>query len=160
MALRPDGRRLNPFRPVRWAAFLVEKTTFHAIGVTLKRQWPVFQMRQENGRDADIIIDHLPFRETGLRIENLVPIRNGDRFTVDLERRFRPGTRHVRARPSGGRRAIGCPWFHPTKATSTVLTVPSEGSRNSKRPLRRRNAHSGTYWPEGILTEPCGQFRC
>src|SRR6266704_267807 len=112
MAIRPDGGRLNPIRPVRWAPFFVEKTTLNAIGIPLKRERAVFQMRQQDRRDANVIIDDLSFGEAGLWIKNFVEPGNGDSFTVDLDRRFSFGSRQLRARTSGNRRPIRCPWFH------------------------------------------------
>jgi hypothetical protein len=116
MTFRPDRRSLNPVWPIRWAALLVEKTTLNTIGVPFKCQWPIFQMRQQGRRDANVIIDDLPFGEASLWIKNFVQIRNGHGFSVDLERRFsfgrRLGSRRLRARTSGNRLPIRCPWFH------------------------------------------------
>ena len=106
--VRPDAGGLYPFGPMGRAAFLVKKAALDAIGITFECKWPVFQMGQQNGGDVDVIIDDLPFGEAGLRIENFVEIRNGDRFSVDVEGGFAfRGLGRARAPHSGW--PICCP---------------------------------------------------
>lgn len=85
VAVGPDGRGLYPFGPVGGAAFLVEKTSGDAIGVTLKRERPVFEVGEQDGRDADVIIDDLALSETGFGIKNFIEIRNRNSLAFDLE---------------------------------------------------------------------------
>ena len=42
-------------------------------------------MRQQVGRDADVVIDDLGFGKTILRVKNLVEVGNGNVTPVDLE---------------------------------------------------------------------------
>ena len=76
VAFAPDFGRLHPFRPMRRAILLVKELAFHAVGVTLHGKRPVFEMRQEDWRDADVVIDYLAFGESDLRIKHLVQVRN------------------------------------------------------------------------------------
>ena len=45
-------------------------------------------MRQEHGRDADVVIDYLAFGETGLRVQDLVQVRDRELFSFDGELGF------------------------------------------------------------------------
>ena len=67
-------------RTTKWAAvftqsgrclvafFLKEKFFVHASGIALQSKWVILEMRQQHGRNAHIIIDHLSFGEPGGRI--------------------------------------------------------------------------------------------
>lgn len=113
MTLGPDSRGLYPFRPIRRAAFFVEKPPGDAVRVAFEREGPVFEVRQQNGRDADVIVNDLPFGEAAFRIENFIEIRNRDRFAVDFERRFASSGREAQARAPASGRAFSCPRFQP-----------------------------------------------
>ena len=65
---------LPPRRPVAF----VEESAFNAIRVPLQRERTVLQVRQEHGRDFDVVINDLPFGKTGLGIENFLQARDGD----------------------------------------------------------------------------------
>ena len=41
----------------------------------------VFQMRQKDRRDANVVVDDLSFRKTRRRIQHLIEVRNHDLFT-------------------------------------------------------------------------------
>jgi hypothetical protein len=45
--------------------FFIEKLTVDAIGVALERDRPALEMREDERRDASVIVDDLAFREAG-----------------------------------------------------------------------------------------------
>src|SRR5438477_5737970 len=61
---------------MRGTIFFVEERLIHAVGIALHGERPVFQMREEKRRDADVVIDHLAFGESGFRVKDFVQIRN------------------------------------------------------------------------------------
>ena len=67
------------------AIFFVEKLRLHSVRVTLHRERAIFQMRKKHRRDADVVIDYLAFGEAGLRIQDLVQIRNRELFSFNDE---------------------------------------------------------------------------
>src|ERR1700693_346707 len=73
--LAPYGRGLHPVGAVHGGVFFEEIFLFHAAGITLHGQWPSGEMRHQHGRDADVIIHHLPLGEPGSGIEDLVKVR-------------------------------------------------------------------------------------
>src|SRR5882724_8341446 len=85
VSIAPDGCGLYPFRPVWRAAFFVEETSIHAFRITLQRQRTILQMRQQDGRDADVIINDLRFGEGDLGIKDLVEIGNGNLAAADVQ---------------------------------------------------------------------------
>ena len=75
IAFAPHFCCLHPFRAMRRTVLFVEKFAFHAIGISLHGERPIFQMRQKHRRDADVVIDHLSFGESDFRIKHLVQVR-------------------------------------------------------------------------------------
>ena len=65
------------------AILFVEELAFDAIGIAFHSQRPVFQMRQKDGRDLDVVMNHLAFGEAGLRLKHLVEIRDREGATLD-----------------------------------------------------------------------------
>ena len=57
------------------SVFFVEVLLVHAIGIPLHGDGTPLQVRQQRGRDARVVIDHLALGETCGRIQNLVEIR-------------------------------------------------------------------------------------
>ena len=76
-------RRLHPFRAMDRTIFFVEKLCLHSVWVTLHRERAIFQMRKKHRRDANVVIDDLTFGEAGLRIQNLVQVRNRELFSFN-----------------------------------------------------------------------------
>ena len=73
IAFTPNLRRLHPFRPMRSGNFFRRRIRASTpFGITLHRQRSIFEMRQENWRDPDVVIDHLAFGEPDFRVKNLV----------------------------------------------------------------------------------------
>jgi hypothetical protein len=60
---------------MRGAILLVKKLAVDAVGVAFHRERPIFEMRQEDRRDADVVIDYVAFGESDLRIKHLVQVR-------------------------------------------------------------------------------------
>src|SRR5437660_10060098 len=75
VTLAPHGRGFDPVRAVHRGVFFEEILLLHASGITLHGQRPSGEMRHQIGRDADVIIHHLPLGERGGGIEDLVKIR-------------------------------------------------------------------------------------
>ncbi len=76
VAFAPHFGRLHPFRSMRRTILFVKKFAFHAVGIALHGERPIFEMRQEDWRDADVVIDYLAFGESDLRIKHLVQVRH------------------------------------------------------------------------------------
>jgi len=53
---------------MRRAALFVKKTAFNTIRIAFDRERPVFEVRQENRRNPDVIINYIRFGESGFRI--------------------------------------------------------------------------------------------
>ena len=81
----PNRGDFQPLGAESGASFLIEELSFNSVRIAFECQRPVFEMRQENGRDADVIVDNLTFGETGGGVEDFVQTRDGNRFAVDLE---------------------------------------------------------------------------
>ena len=66
------------------------KESFDAVRITLKRERPIFQMRKHHLGYLDIILNHLPFRETRFGIKNLIKIGDDNFFSIDIQFDFLP----------------------------------------------------------------------
>jgi hypothetical protein len=73
---------------VRGALLLVEEEAVHTIRISLQGDRAVFQMRQKHRRDANVVVDDLPFRKTRRRIQHLIEVRDHDLFTCDFDLNF------------------------------------------------------------------------
>src|SRR5437588_11013758 len=73
---------------MRWTIFFVKEFCIHSVGITLHRQRSIAKMRQKNGRDPDVVIDHLAFGEPDFWVENLVQVRDGEVLSVNNELGF------------------------------------------------------------------------
>ena len=51
-----------------------EEGLVHATGITLKREWLVFEMGHEDRGDASVIIDYLAFGEPGGGVKNFFQV--------------------------------------------------------------------------------------
>src|SRR6185437_1968241 len=60
------------------AALFIEERPFAAIGIAFERQRAIGQVREQDRRDAEVIIDHIPLGEVRLRIEDLIEIGKGE----------------------------------------------------------------------------------
>src|SRR5581483_10154967 len=76
IAFAPHLRCLDPLGPMRWTIFLVKKFAFDAVRIPFHGKWTISQVGQEDRRDTDVVVNHLPFRESDLGIKHLVEIRN------------------------------------------------------------------------------------
>ena len=83
VAFAPDLRGLHPFRSMGRAVFFVEEFAFHAIRITLHRQRAIFQMRQKDRRDLDVVVDQCALGEAVFRIKDLVEIRDREGSAFD-----------------------------------------------------------------------------
>ena len=75
VALAPDGRGLYPVRPVRGGILLKKVLAVHPVGIALQGQRPSRQMRNQDGRDAGVVVDDLSLGEAGRGIQDFVQIR-------------------------------------------------------------------------------------
>ena len=88
VAFAPHPRRFHPVRPVGWAIFFVKKHAADAVGITLHGERAASQMRQQDGSDAHVIVDHLSLGESGLGIQHLIEIRKLQVSAFDVDHRF------------------------------------------------------------------------
>ena len=65
---------LDPLRCVGGEVLLEERRRLHAVGPAFAGHGPTRHMRDHRRRDLDVVVDHLPFRRPGLRIEHLVQV--------------------------------------------------------------------------------------
>ena len=85
IAPAPHARCLHPIGTMLRAILLVEKGTAHAVGIALHGQRPPAQVRQQHGRNAHVIVDHLPLIESRLGIQNLVQVRQLQVPALDID---------------------------------------------------------------------------
>ena len=71
-----------------WTALLVEKHPIYAFWIALERERTAFQVRNQYRRNADVIVDYLPFGEPNRGIENFVEVRKLKLFAFDLDYGF------------------------------------------------------------------------
>src|SRR5439155_22059329 len=70
------------------AAFLVKESSLDSIGIAFQGEGPVFEMRQEGRRRADVIINDLGFGETNSGIKDFVEPGDRHRAPGDLQNTF------------------------------------------------------------------------
>ena len=76
VALAPDGRGLHPVGAMHGRVLLEEKfLVSRRLGIALHGERTSREVRHQHRRDADVVVHHLPFGETGGGIEDLVQIR-------------------------------------------------------------------------------------
>src|SRR5580704_7707420 len=84
VAFAPDRRSLYPVRTM-FSRVLFEEVFFvHAFGIALQSEWTSRKMRQQDRRDAGVVIDHLSLGEPGCGVKNLVQVSQTQMFAVDL----------------------------------------------------------------------------
>src|SRR6202162_2048216 len=76
---------LYPFRTMVRTFFFVEEKSFDAIRVSLQSNRPVFEVRKQNGRNSDVVINDVSFRKPSLRIENFIEVRDVDLRSINVE---------------------------------------------------------------------------
>ena len=88
----PSRARLLPITvvgtqsgPVRRALLLVEVRPLDPVRIALERQRPVAQVAEQHGRDARVVLDHVPLGESRLGIHQLVQVRQRQGAPVDLD---------------------------------------------------------------------------
>jgi hypothetical protein len=82
---RVHASRPDPVGPVAGALLLVEELTVDAVRIALERQVAAAQVRQQDGRDPRVVLDHLTLGETGRGIEDLVQVREREPAALDLD---------------------------------------------------------------------------
>src|SRR5215213_1211486 len=125
---REDPLRAHPVRAVLRALLLVEELALHAVRIALHRQRPPFEVRQQRRRDARVVVDDLALREAGLRIEDLVQVRELERPAVDhhLERAHTGRSRTTSVGRLSSRRPLYAGWrrmpslVHSVNSTSAT----------------------------------------
>lgn len=73
-ALAWDSRRPDPSGSMRGTTLLIEEKSLDTVRITLERNGPSLQMRQEHRRDANVIVDDLRFCEAHFWIQHLVEV--------------------------------------------------------------------------------------
>ena len=68
---------------MRRAILFVEERLIHAVRVALHGERTIFQMREQDRRDPDVVIDELSLGEPGLRVQHLVQIRDRQFAALD-----------------------------------------------------------------------------
>src|SRR5580704_15417423 len=66
---------------------LIKKEAVHSFGISFQGDWPVFKMRQQYGRDSDVVVDDVTFLEAGFRVKNLLEVRHVDDSPFHIEPR-------------------------------------------------------------------------
>src|SRR5437588_12451365 len=66
---------IHPLRGKFWCILFVEELAANSVGETFQCDRAVFEMRQQIGRDPDVVIDNLRLREMAIWVKNLLKIR-------------------------------------------------------------------------------------
>src|SRR5690242_13761951 len=69
------GELIHPLRGKFWCILFIEELAANPVGETFQCDRAVFEVRQQIGRDPDVVIDNLRLSETVLWIKNLIEIR-------------------------------------------------------------------------------------
>ena len=107
-------RRRYPIGPMLGAALLEEALPVDAVGKAPQREPPVAEVRQQDGRDAGVVVDDLGLGEPDVGIEDLVQVRDAECAALDLDQRH--GGEASRA-------AVEAWPAHPTTADETGATT-------------------------------------
>ena len=82
---RPDRLGLHPLRRVRRLLLLVEVARVHAVGIALERERAAAQVGEQHRRHARVVVDHLALGEAGLRVEDLLEVRQAQLAPLDVD---------------------------------------------------------------------------
>jgi hypothetical protein len=77
------------------AALLVKEHAVDTLGVAFERKRAAVEMRQQHRRNADEVVDHLPFSESHRWIQNFIEVGQFELLTFDLD--YRVFLRHKRS---------------------------------------------------------------
>src|SRR3954471_11194539 len=156
----PDRRGDDPVGAVARALLLVEVGAADPVGIALERQRPPAQVRQQDRRDARVVVDHLPLGEPRLGIEDLVEVREGQPPPVDVDlqalghatRRY-PFVRRGRTRVwVGGDEVRPAPWPRNPRSIPTTPRRPRPAAPWSSSTCRRRTPPSRPWSPTSAPT--------
>ena len=76
---------IDPLRSKSWCIFFIEELAANPVGETFQCDRAFFEVRQEVGRDPDIVIDNLRLSETVLWIKNLIEIRQPNVMAANVQ---------------------------------------------------------------------------
>src|SRR5215470_16679434 len=85
VAAAPDGCGLNPVGTVLRCILFEKVFLIDPAGIALHRERAARQMRDENGCNTHVVVDHLAFGESRSRIENLVEIGEAQAAAFDVD---------------------------------------------------------------------------
>ena len=69
-----DRGRPDPVRPVAGRVLLVEELRVDAVRIALERERTPLEVREHEGRDPRVVVDHVALGERGLGIQDLVEV--------------------------------------------------------------------------------------
>src|SRR5579863_4387638 len=84
IAFTPDRRGLYPVRTMFRRVLFEEEFFVHAFGIALQGERAFCKMRQQDRRDARVVVDHLSLGEPSCGVKYLVQVRQTQMFAVDL----------------------------------------------------------------------------
>jgi hypothetical protein len=125
---RPERHR-HPVRAVRRAALLEEPVVIGAIGVAAERDASSGEVRDDRGRDAQVVVDDFGLREAG-GVQDLVEVRQADASALDVGL-DRSGHRSLR------------PPVRPTSSSPRTSVSTSQRDAACGRPSPRRRSLRG-----------------
>jgi len=78
------GKCLDPLGSEARGVFLPIRLPSDSIRVSFQCHWPILQMRQDEGRFTNVIVNNVSFRKPGFRIKNFAQSRAVDALTIDF----------------------------------------------------------------------------
>src|SRR6266481_5910291 len=85
VTLAPYGCGLHPVRPMHGGVFFKEIFLIDSPGIALHGQWSSGEMWHQIGRNADVIIHHLPLGKPVGGIEDLVKVRETELAALHVD---------------------------------------------------------------------------
>src|ERR1700746_144767 len=73
---------------MRRALFFIEEETLHSFWIALKSNRPIFQMRQQRRRNANIIIDYLSLCEPDFRVQDFFEVGHSQLLSANYDFNF------------------------------------------------------------------------
>ncbi len=88
VAFAPDGRGLDPVRPMGGGVLFKKELAVYPVGISLQGERPPGQMRHQDRRNASVVVDDLSLGEAGRGIENFIQVGELQLPALNFDHRF------------------------------------------------------------------------
>ena len=88
VAFAPDGRGLDPVRPMFGGVFFKKELTVYTVGIALQGERPSGRCGTSDRRNARVVVDDLSLGEAGRGIENFIQVGQLQLPALNFDHRF------------------------------------------------------------------------